>query len=254
MSRTPRMGVSAEEKERLLAEASDPTTPPERLAELSHAQDIFVAEAAQSNPNLDDETLETHLWRGAPAAWSSPATPLWLLTHEASDGRIVAGANIFVFTRLRHGDSLKVPNASNDPVQVALQHAFGVLRDWWQRPGESEAPAKIAYLATVAQTLNDDELHQQLNRLLVTFVRDASAASAEVAEALAETLATVEDWSRVSLHNYTNGVWVEPQTPRQTENLMWKVIGRLRDEGVDDGEARLDALLRTTFPTWRAPR
>lgn len=243
MIRTPRMAVPAKEKAHLLAEASDPTTPPERLAELSNAADLFVAEAAQSNPNLDDETLGDHLWRGAPAAWCSPATPLWLLAHGGGDDRIVAGANIFVFTRLRH----------SDPLSVGLEHAFGVLCDWWQRPSHEEAPAKIGYLVTLAVMTNDDALLQQVNQLVLAIVRDAAASSDEVAEALAETLALVEEWIARRLHGPVPGSSGEPQTPRWTENIVWKVIGRLRDAGFDDGAARVEALLRTTFPVWRPP-
>lgn len=73
-----------------LDEAEDPTTDPDRLAELAYDRDPIVAEAARSNPNLPTEELVGLIRLPSVAAWRNPAFDLALLTGGVDAERLPA--------------------------------------------------------------------------------------------------------------------------------------------------------------------
>lgn len=113
----------------LADEASDPTTDPERLAELLNSPMTQVARLAKSNPSLPSALHRSLLEAGSIWAWMNPQTPFTLLIDGTTD-------------ELLHGAQKAVgwvwsPTLAFDP---SVLHAAlaPVLDPWWASTDEAD--------------------------------------------------------------------------------------------------------------------
>lgn len=166
----------------LLDEASDPTTAPARLTTLADSNESEVADAARSNPNLDEARLVFWLRLGDLAAWSNPQTPFVLLT--STDAALVEGAKQ---ASLKY---LAVPAPVFAP--VLRETITPLVRQWWGT--ETKVWRRIRFAGVVAESAGYDRpLHRQAVRLGMRLT-EATLERVATGRDAREGLALVRSW------------------------------------------------------------
>lgn len=173
---------------RLTREATDPTTPPARLAYLSSHHNPAVKRLALANPALPAARLTEALRFGLPAAWGNPAA-LWALLEmppaEAQEGAVLAATEL---ARCR------TRTAATEPPYVVTEAMASLLRPQllaaWEGDNGGQILEWVARYAQMCGPLSPQHHQSTLlmclaRRLMLVGMPDADLTDIDAAEAFA---------------------------------------------------------------------
>jgi len=130
--------------------ASDPTTPPDVLANLARSEDASVRRAVAENPNTPLEVLN-RLWDKFPSAMlANPIIPFWELTEPASlQTNISPCARLASYNYLRKSGADLLPHIHTlESLKKAMEQAFRDenIRVFEQAPSDPSADLRLLFL------------------------------------------------------------------------------------------------------------